>query len=47
MYYSFYDTDTTLAMIRSSALEIVRSEVLKNFEDGREVRFLWVLATKA
>jgi len=46
MYWSSYDADTNLALITEAGLDIASDEVLKNFEDGREVRFLWVVATK-
>ncbi len=46
MYWSFYDADATVGMITEAGLAIERHEVLANFEDGREVKFLWVLARK-
>lgn len=46
MYWSFYDADTNLKLIRDAGLIISRGEVLTNFEDGREARFLWLLASK-
>jgi SAM-dependent methyltransferase len=46
MFWSTFDADTNLAMIGDAGLEVVRSEILLNFEDGREVRFLWVVAQK-
>jgi SAM-dependent methyltransferase len=46
MFWSIYDADTNLAMIRDVGFSIKRSEILENFEDGRIVHFLWVLARK-
>ncbi len=46
MYWSIFDADTNLTLIRDAGLTVERSEILLNFEDGREVRFLWVLARK-
>jgi SAM-dependent methyltransferase len=46
MYWNSYDAETNLAMLGHAGFEIAGYEVLKNFEDGREVRFLWVCARK-
>jgi SAM-dependent methyltransferase len=46
MFWSSFDADTNTDMIRGTGFDIVRREVLENFEDGRTVKFLWVLARK-
>jgi SAM-dependent methyltransferase len=46
MYWSGFDWETNLGLVRHAGLTIVRHEVLTNFEDDQEVRFLWVLARR-
>lgn len=46
MYWSGFDAATNVRMVRDAGLEILRDEVLVNFEDDEEVRFTWVLARK-
>lgn len=44
MFWSSFDAATNEQLLADSGFELERSEVLKNFEDGREVEFLWVVA---
>lgn len=46
MFWSSFDAETNLGMIRQAGLSLLRSEVLGGFEDGRPVSFLWVLAER-
>jgi SAM-dependent methyltransferase len=46
MYWSSYGADAELELIANAGLEIVRTEELANFEDGREARFLWFIARR-
>lgn len=46
MYWSGFDTETNLDILREVGFDIVESEVLYDDEDGRLVPFLWILAQK-
>ncbi|EXJ68058.1 uncharacterized protein A1O5_08673 [Cladophialophora psammophila CBS 110553] len=46
MYWSSFDAETSLEMLRDTGFSIIQSEVLHDDEDGRLVPFLWVLASK-
>ena len=46
MYFAGDDAATSLARVRRSGLEILRSEVVTQLEFGDETRFLWVLARR-
>ena len=46
MYWSGFDATKSLGLVRDAGFEILRVEVLTNFEDNEEVRFLWILARK-
>jgi SAM-dependent methyltransferase len=46
MYWSGFDAETNMGLVRDAGLVIDRDEVLENFEDDETVRFLWVLAHK-
>jgi ubiquinone/menaquinone biosynthesis C-methylase UbiE len=46
MFWSAFDPQTALAMVSDAGFEIIRNEVLENFEDDQIVRFLWILARK-
>lgn len=44
MYWSGFDAETNLGLVRSAGFAIEHHEVLDNFEDDENVKFLWVLA---
>ncbi len=46
MDWSGFDGETNLRLVRDARFDIVRDEVLENFEDDQAVRFLWVLARR-
>lgn len=46
MYWSGFDAETNLGLVRDAGLMIERHEVLENFEDDETVKFLWVVAGK-
>ena len=46
MYWSGFDAEVCLQILKEIGFQIVKSEVLQDDEDGRSVPFLWVLATK-
>lgn len=47
MYWSAFDAATNVELVRNAGFEILRDDVLTNFEDDEEVRFVWILARKA
>lgn len=47
MFWSFFDAASNERLLRSAGFILERSEVLKNFEDDRDVEFLWILARKS
>ena len=46
MYWSSYDAQTNLNMIRKAGLSLVETNILTDDEDGEPVPFLWILAQK-
>lgn len=46
MYWSSFDAAANVELVREAGFEILREEALTNFEDGEEVRFVWILARK-
>lgn len=46
MFWSSYDVDTNMNLLRGVGFHLLRSEVLANFEDEREVFFLWIIGQK-
>ncbi|KAG0649159.1 Delta(24)-sterol C-methyltransferase [Hyphodiscus hymeniophilus] len=46
MYWSSFDVETNLKLIRDAGFAIDVHEVLEDDEDGRLVPFLWILAKK-
>lgn len=46
MFWSGFDAKTNVNLVRDAGFEILRDEVLMNFEDDQEVRFVWILARK-
>jgi SAM-dependent methyltransferase len=46
MFWSSYDADTNMNLLRAAGFHSLRSEVLANFEDEREVYFLWIIGQK-
>ncbi|KIX95601.1 uncharacterized protein Z520_08721 [Fonsecaea multimorphosa CBS 102226] len=47
MYWSSFDVETSIKMLKDTGFTITQSEVLHDDEDGRQVPFLWVLAKKS
>ena len=46
MYWSGFDAETNVTLVRDAGFLIERHEVLENFEDDEAVKFLWILARK-
>jgi SAM-dependent methyltransferase len=46
MYWSGYEPADTLRFVADAGLEVIECSLETNIEDGRDVRFLWVLARK-
>ncbi|MCC7371457.1 MAG: class I SAM-dependent methyltransferase [Chloroflexi bacterium] len=46
MYWSFFASAVSLALIRAAGLEIVEAQDVTADEDGQPVTFLWVVARK-
>jgi SAM-dependent methyltransferase len=46
MFWSFFDAGTNVQLLEEAGFELARSEVLRNFEDERDVNFLWVEAVR-
>lgn len=46
MYWSNWDASTNRRLVAGTGLDVVEAQVEAAIEDGREVRFLWVLARK-
>ena len=46
MYWSGFDAETNLGLVRDAGFDLATSEVLQNFEDGKDVHFLWALGRK-
>jgi hypothetical protein len=47
MFFSQYDAEMTLDLIRAAGFEVVEQAVESQLEGKRPVSFLWVLARKA
>ncbi|OQV08262.1 Methyltransferase domain-containing protein [Cladophialophora immunda] len=47
MYWSGFDAETSLGILKDAGFTITQSEVLQDDEDGRLVPFLWILAKKS
>lgn len=47
MYWSSFDEDKTLELIRSPGFEILQQSKESEVEDGKETTFLWFIARKA
>lgn len=46
MYWSGYEPADTLQFVADAGLEVIEHSLETNIEDGRDVRFLWVLSRK-
>ena len=44
VYWSSFDADKNLSLVKEAGFEILESEVIKETELGHEVSFLWILA---
>jgi hypothetical protein len=47
MYWSGFDAETNVHMIKGAGFDIVEQEIAQEEEDGRIVPFLWIIARKA
>jgi len=46
MYWSSFDEDKTIQMVRATGLEVMVQEKESALEDGKETTFLWIIARK-
>lgn len=46
MYWSSFDVETNLKLLREAGFVINVQEILEDDEDGRPVPFVWILAEK-
>lgn len=46
MFFSHFDAATNSSLIRQAGLRAFHEEIVEHDEDGRSVRFLWVIARK-
>jgi len=46
MYWSSFDEDKTLSLVRNAGLQIVEQSKESAIEDGKETTFLWLIAQK-
>lgn len=46
MYWSSFDADKNLLMVKDIGFQIAKNEIIEDDEDGRQVPFLWILARK-
>ncbi|HYZ91824.1 MAG TPA: class I SAM-dependent methyltransferase [Actinomycetota bacterium] len=46
MYWSGFDAATNVELVHDAGFQILRNDVLTNFEDDQEVRFVWILGRK-
>ncbi len=46
MYWSSYDAQTNLNLIRQAGFTLIETEILMDDEDGESVPFLWIFAQK-
>ena len=44
MYWSSYDAATNVGIVRDAGLQVLRADEVAQEEDGKVVRFLWVVA---
>lgn len=46
MFWSAWDEEGNMEMIKSAGFEVVEKKIIVDIEDGREVKFLWVLGQR-
>lgn len=46
MFFSMFDADTTRRLVRGSGFELERTTVETQAEQGRQIPYLWILASK-
>ncbi len=46
MFFSQYDAETTLGLVRDAGFEILERSVASQYEGDPEVAYLWVLAQR-
>lgn len=47
MYWSSFDVETNLGLLRESGFAVTEHEILEDDEDGKIIPFLWILAEKS
>ncbi|MDQ3894206.1 MAG: hypothetical protein M3292_06010 [Actinomycetota bacterium] len=47
MFFSHFDAETTLRLVREAGLEVVDAHREVQVEGGKDVAFLWVLAHRS
>lgn len=47
MYWSSYDVETNLGLLREAGFAVTEHEILEDDEDGKIIPFLWILAEKS
>jgi ubiquinone/menaquinone biosynthesis C-methylase UbiE len=46
MYWSSFDEDTTLGLVKNAGLTVIEQSTESAIEDGKETTFLWLIARK-
>jgi SAM-dependent methyltransferase len=46
MFFSHFDAATNRRLVRRSGFKVVRDEIVAHEEDGRPVKFLWIIAQR-
>ncbi|KAL5351724.1 hypothetical protein ACLOAV_003584 [Pseudogymnoascus australis] len=47
MYWSSFDVETNLGLLREAGFDVMEHEILEDDEDGKIIPFLWILAEKS
>ncbi|KFZ23778.1 hypothetical protein V502_01735 [Pseudogymnoascus sp. VKM F-4520 (FW-2644)] len=47
MYWSSFDVETNLGLLREAGFAVAEHEILEDDEDGKIIPFLWILAEKS
>ncbi|KFX97108.1 hypothetical protein O988_05036 [Pseudogymnoascus sp. VKM F-3808] len=47
MYWSSFDVETNLGLLREAGFTVTEHEILEDDEDGKIIPFLWILAEKS
>ena len=46
MFFSLFEPETISGLVRDAGFEVIESDVESQLEQGREVRYLWILARR-